>query len=530
MSGVAARPSFRYYHWWVSGKPISVQLASTVISGLAVLKQESAGHGGLLLGRMVYRKRGAECEVIVDGYEPLPCTFRRLSEELFSEPDRVVWEQALARQLKPGADGLAVVGYYRNHRDPDLWLSAWDLALIRRYFPKREDIVLLIHSEPDSPPYGGFFFKEGQEPRSGSTYLRFPLNAQKLVLETPLSLAAPPVDIPQPATPELRIKRKRSYRWTLVPISALALSAAFYLGYKMQRPVPPSVAESSPELRIQSEPTGLRVIWNQNSKAVQQAERGVFEVIDGTHKEEITLDAKEIAFGSLAYTPRNSDVKFTLTLNGRSGELLRASVRALVPPSKTVAKPLALQTLLDAAAKPVTIPRKFEGLTRSAPAPKPELIVEPPPLVSRSAPTPAIQPRLEPLPPPPEPVKEPQAAKAPVPASATTKVEPPRPVPVAVTTPAIAIRRVLPARPAQLQILLSHLSPEEANVGVKVYIDAQGKVTRAEPLPQRKGTSASNYLGRLAADAASMWRFQPATIDKRPVPSENVVYFNFRSR
>jgi hypothetical protein len=311
----------------------------------------------------------------------------------------------------------------------------------------------------------------------------------------------------------------------LVPVSGLALLAAGYFGYKAHRSEPQSVAEESPELRIQTENTGLRVMWNQDSKAAQQADRGIFEVMDGTVKEEITLDAKEIAFGSLIYAPRSSNVRFTLTLKGRSGELLRASVRALVPPSRTVPKPLAVKTLVDAAAKPVRTPRRFEGLTPTPAATKPELISEPPPLVSRSTPPPAIQPSLERIAPPPEPAKQTPVAAPPAP----VKVEPPRVARVTVTTQAVAIRKVLPPRPAQLQILLSHLSNEEANVGVRMYIDAQGKVTRVEPLPQRRGTSASNYLGRLAADAASMWRFQAATVDNRPVPSESVVYFNFRS-
>jgi len=64
---------------------------------------------------------------------------------------------------------------------------------------------------------------------------------------------------------------------------------------------------------------------------------------------------------------------------------------------------------------------------------------------------------------------------------------------------------------------------EDVAVNVRLTVGADGEVERAELLSHR----VDNTLAQAAVDAAKQWRFKPATLDERPVPSELVVRFRF---
>jgi protein TonB len=60
-------------------------------------------------------------------------------------------------------------------------------------------------------------------------------------------------------------------------------------------------------------------------------------------------------------------------------------------------------------------------------------------------------------------------------------------------------------------------------VEVAVNIDVEGKVVKAEAT----GSDAHVLLKQAAVDAARKWRFRPATVNGKPVPSNAVLKFNF---
>jgi TonB family protein len=61
-------------------------------------------------------------------------------------------------------------------------------------------------------------------------------------------------------------------------------------------------------------------------------------------------------------------------------------------------------------------------------------------------------------------------------------------------------------------------------IEVKVTIDKNGKVSKAEAIPQK---TVNQFLVNSAVSAARLWRFQPALRDNEPVSSESVLQFLF---
>jgi TonB family protein len=112
---------------------------------------------------------------------------------------------------------------------------------------------------------------------------------------------------------------------------------------------------------------------------------------------------------------------------------------------------------------------------------------------------------------------------APAPASAPQVIEPIRAVsPPPVTTLAKPVFQVMPnTKPFGYSLVNNDLQ-----VDVKVHIDENGVVQDAEPLASNG--SRSTMLTAQALIAARKWRFKPADVDGRKVPSTYVISFKFR--
>jgi TonB family protein len=80
---------------------------------------------------------------------------------------------------------------------------------------------------------------------------------------------------------------------------------------------------------------------------------------------------------------------------------------------------------------------------------------------------------------------------------------------------------VWPTLPANVRALLS----APLKLDVKLTVDEKGAVSRAEPVVSTGALSA--FLGKLAADTARRWSFQPAREGNRAVPGEVVLHFKF---
>jgi len=69
--------------------------------------------------------------------------------------------------------------------------------------------------------------------------------------------------------------------------------------------------------------------------------------------------------------------------------------------------------------------------------------------------------------------------------------------------------------------MISH----EIEVAVRLQIDAEGRVTSAQPIGPEG--SLARTLGRIAADTARLWEFEPGRQDGRPVATVMTIQFKF---
>jgi TonB family protein len=90
-----------------------------------------------------------------------------------------------------------------------------------------------------------------------------------------------------------------------------------------------------------------------------------------------------------------------------------------------------------------------------------------------------------------------------------------------VTTEPRAILKVMPVLPADAK----NLKGSGMEVAVQVKIDPDGRVIQATVRDAR--TTAANFLGKLAVDAARQWRFEPARRGDRKIYGDMVLRFRF---
>jgi len=88
------------------------------------------------------------------------------------------------------------------------------------------------------------------------------------------------------------------------------------------------------------------------------------------------------------------------------------------------------------------------------------------------------------------------------------------------TVEATPVYRVIPRFPDTLHSVLK----KPKTVQVRVAIDSSGKPVNAEVLPQADSYTALDEAARVAV---MQWKFRPATLANKPVPSSIVLEFSF---
>jgi hypothetical protein len=89
-------------------------------------------------------------------------------------------------------------------------------------------------------------------------------------------------------------------------------------------------------------------------------------------------------------------------------------------------------------------------------------------------------------------------------------------------SPATPVRQVTPRLPADWQTHNGNPAP----LDVKIWVDEDGHVTRAQPLSREPDSE----VAELASNAALKWSFEPARLSDRPVASEMIMHFRFAPR
>ncbi|MGE5489088.1 MAG: hypothetical protein ACM3ZB_14835 [bacterium] len=211
---VSANPqadASEYHDWRPPSAPVSVRLSYGVIDRLRAdvmndfwaVPKRGAEVGGILLGRVTAGPDSDTLtQVVVEDYECVPCEHRRGPSYVLSEPDR----KRLARALRRSG-GLSVVGYFRSHTRPGLYLDENDMAIVSSQFSAPSDVVLLIRPHATAPGVAGFFIWENDDMRRHSPYLTFPFDTAALratdgaqaPVETGTAAGAAPVEIDEKA-------------------------------------------------------------------------------------------------------------------------------------------------------------------------------------------------------------------------------------------------------------------------------------------------------------------------------------------
>jgi len=458
----ASRESFV---WEDPGDSIMIQVSLDLIERLGAAVQQGLGTGprgneigGILLGRAL---PGFGRAVQIEDFELTPCEHLRGASYTLSPKDKRLLGMRLARRASQ-----QVVGYFRSHTRPGMYLDQDDFAVFSRYFADPSQVFLLVRPATEGPAMGGFFFWEDGEMNRRSTYRQFPFDGARLATGDfpitggqPTAAPAPrpvvPILVPKP---EARARRRLPpLPWVVVPVIAVLFLIAGLFVSENQAPVhePAAVKASPPVEPLLPEPAPLAPVSTPTPVAAPEAAAPPVEPV--------------------AQAPVSHPAE---------------------PKAKTAKKPLATV----AAPPPVKAART---VSRE---------VEPPPAlaapIERLEKLPAVLPSRVNAAPPPEAEVSYEAPDAGVFRRALHKIEGTSDV------PASPIKKVAPVKPADA-------GADARPVDVKVFIDESGNVIRAQLL-----TKGSDLAGT-ALSAARQWQFTPARKHDKPVPSEMVLHFRW---
>jgi periplasmic protein TonB len=327
------------------------------------------------------------------------------------------------------------------------------------------------------------------------------------------------------------------------------------------RTASPPVPSKSP-LALSAERRGadLAISWDHEAPAVVNATFGMLLIRGAGVSRDIPLSPEQLRSGAVLYAPTTDQVE--IQLNVVSGDqATHDSLIALLPPKgeahPVVATAQTVETRRLSAPAPPPAPAAAPAAPVERPAPKAlsappdsppstasagssiDTINEPAPAAPANSPVAAAagaplvnQPipastAAVPAPAPPAsvaspPTATPSAAPAVTGATPATAPGPATQTPPSLqpTVQATPISRVLPRFPDKLHTILT----KQKTVQVRVFIDASGKPVNAEVLPQPDSYEA---LDEAARAAVMQWKFQPAMIGKRRVPTSMVLEFSF---
>ncbi len=189
-------PNAPFYEWNSSSNSIKIRLDLATARRLGLVVQEGFEAlptrglevGGLLLGRFIPEDGPITA---IEDFDPLESEHRHGPSYTLSEKDRKLLESRLSAQAV--TRGLGVVGYWRSHTRPGLYLDQEDYSTIRTYFTNSSHVFLLVKPSAARQSVGGFFFWENGDIRRESPYEEFLLNgpvAGRRSTSSPAGLAA----------------------------------------------------------------------------------------------------------------------------------------------------------------------------------------------------------------------------------------------------------------------------------------------------------------------------------------------------
>jgi hypothetical protein len=417
---------------------------------------------------------------------------------------------------------LVPAGYFRSHIRPGLSLSPQDRRLIEQHFPDSESVFLIIKPFEAGACMAGFFFwRDGRLTEESDLEVPFvadnetrrqqPLTApdpipQKTSIvdilresamrhQPPQRTAAKPSPSSAPLPPPARPPPKRSL-WGAFVIAVLLFTILIVGGASLYFNSPnlrsllqlavPKPPDKGLDLQVARAPDGqLTLTWNQNAPEVLTASGGTLFVTDGRGSPKLPLDNAQLRSGKLLYFPKGEDVQFRLELNVGSGHTVAESVRVMSPGGKTRRKRRLPASHSNQLARADTPAASAAFIATDAIKASPPLSLGP-----LRPPSPSLLPGI----PVPRPQSEPNSAYVP---------------------------------PRVIQEMMPETNPlgQFAQISVQVTINTTGHVVGTHAAENAGPTS--DALTAIALKAARQWRFQPATLNGKPIPAEYTIVFAF---
>ncbi|MGA2593217.1 MAG: energy transducer TonB [Bryobacteraceae bacterium] len=465
------------YLWEDPGDSIAVHIGLDVVERLGAAVQQGLGPGprgleigGVLLGHTASGGR----KVLIEDFWLVPSEHLRGASYTLSPKDRHALAVRLAR--RSAAD---VVGYFRSHTRPGLYLDQDDFAIFSSYFPDPSQVFLVVRPSSDGPAVGGFFFWEDGDINRRSPYRQFPFDSQRLlagdfpIADQPAPRLAP-APIPQAAAARIQRRAPQVHGLAVPIIAGLFLVAGLFVSqHRAPQPAPVPVKASAPASPVVPEERQSTPATPDTPQVEPPQPPAVTEVAQNPPATPDTPQAEQ--------------------------------PQPPAPTRRAIAKRTRPKHLPAPAPAPITA-------ARSAPRE-----IEPPPTLA----APITQTELASMPPP-------RAAPILPPPEAEVSYTSPHPsvfrrvlhkIPTFgaesadAFVPPSPVRKVSPALPRG--------AAAERSVDVKVYIDESGNVSRAQLLTKRTG------LADASLSAARQWRFAPARKRDKPVSSEMVLHFRF---
>jgi Gram-negative bacterial TonB protein C-terminal len=329
-------------------------------------------------------------------------------------------------------------------------------------------------------------------------------------------------------------------------------------------------------LQVQRRPDGqLELNWNRDFVRMAGRYNPRLSIIDGSYVRTLALTQDQLLSGKLAYFPKSDDILFHFEMSIDGDRTVGESIRVVSPEvyassvqpgnaessAEEIRTPSVPKKSVAAEVAPLTPPVRSETGTPSIVrtetprtfvlTPKPPsdpaqrapesprksspplrspagVITEAPPPISASKSRDSLVLSTQLVAPPPFKAPTPELPTRPAGTDVLTRQSSPGVMPtkqasVPTTEPAKPVYQVMPnTKPFGYSIVNGNVQ-----VNVQVHVDENGTVREAEPLPLNGGYK--SLLAAQALTAARLWRFKPAEVNGKRVPSTYIINFKFRS-
>lgn len=353
-----SEPTFE--SWVDDGSPVAIEYSVVVLEEIRAEVSQGLfkfSRGGIEVGGILYGTHEGN-KVRVQAMRPIACEHSNGPSFVLSGEDRVkLAAQITAEADDPQLKGLTRVGWYVSHTRAELAMTEADLELFSTYFLEPWQVTLVVRPGRGSQMRAGFFVREPDGTvKSNQTYkeFAFPDRLAGVMEATPRAMAERPVrsssvpplpPLPQPAPMQQAMpplgsgspfqrstfgaqspmfdpmpypspQEKKKWPWFVGGLAVLAILAFIGLRYYWQPTIPESLG-----LQVAEREGQLQIGWNNSSRTVVRATKGVLEIQDGDASERVPLTRSQLADGRYLYTRKGGDVEVRMQVESDGGPL-----------------------------------------------------------------------------------------------------------------------------------------------------------------------------------------------------------------